>query len=254
VRRVLLTPRWIAFTVLVGMLVVAMVGLGAWQLQRLGERRDRNEQVVERGSPPARPLADVLPAGSTFTDATEARWYLVDVEGTFDGAQEVRIRNRSQQGIPGEHVVTPLVLDDGTAVLVNRGFVPTNRGAAAVPPPPAGRVIVEGRVRTTQTRGSFGPQDPADGRLTTLSRVDVARIGQQLPYEVAPVYLELTSPLPSGGLPAPVPAPELGDGPHLSYAGQWFLFAACAVAGWFFLARRSVKDEQRRAKRPAPAP
>lgn len=248
--RFLLKPRWIAFTVVVAALVVVMVNLALWQLRRLDDRQAENAEISARLDTPVQPLDAVVPPGTTLDDAdtlAAARWYAATVTGTYDDDATVRVRNRSQSGAPGEHVVTPLVQADGTAVLVNRGFLPSGRGQQPLPPAPAGTVTVEGRVRTTQTRGSLGPVDPADGVLDTLNRVDIARVAQQVTTPLEPVYLELTAPAPEGGLPEPIPAPDLGDGPHLSYAGQWFFFAACAVAGWVVVVRLSMRrDRQRR--------
>ena len=70
------------------------------------------------------------------------------------------IRNRSYQGQPGFHVVTPLKLADGRALLVNRGWIPlTEDGSTPTPPaPPSGQVVVTGRAHESQRRGAFfGP-------------------------------------------------------------------------------------------------
>ena len=71
--------------------------------------------------------------------------------------------------------------------------------------PPDGTVTVSGWVRPTQTRGALGPSDPDEGRLVTMSRVDIDRIQQQVPYELEPVYLSLLDDL-DGDLPIPAPA------------------------------------------------
>ena len=181
---------------------------------------------------------------------TCAEWTTVTATGTFDPSQQVLIRNRSYQGQPGYHVVTPLEQADGTALLVNRGWVPLegDDGELDVPPPPAGDVTVTGHVRPSQRKGRFfSPTDPADGTLDQLYRVDVPRVAQQVPYPLLPVYVELISLDPPAGeasgagstvaSPVPIPPPEQDDGPHLSYAGQWVLFAACAVAGWVIVVR-----------------
>ena len=85
--------------------------------------------------------------------------------------------------------------------------------------------------------------DPATGDLTEVQRVDIPRLAAQLPGDVVPMYVELTAsdPPPSGDLPDAVAAPSLGEGPHLSYAGQWFLFSGIAATGWFLAVRRSRK-------------
>ena len=165
------------------------------------------------------------------------------------------IRNRSLDGRPGYHVVTPLRLADGTALLVNRGWVPLETdGEAPTPPaPPAGEATVTARVRLSQAKGRFfSPDDPAEGTLTQLYRVDVPRIGQQLDYPVLPVYVELESPPAdaAGGLPALIPPPELDDGPHLAYVFQWCFFSLCVVAGWILAVRHSAAKRDKAAAAP----
>jgi cytochrome oxidase assembly protein ShyY1 len=117
----------------------------------------------------------------------------------------------------------------------------------AAPPPPTGPITITGRVRRTQPSSTRGVDE--------LDRFDVARIGASLPYPVLPLYLELMSPVPAGSNhPQPVLAPQLDDGPHLAYAGQWFLFSAGAIVGWPVLIRASAKRHTRdkiRAERAA---
>jgi cytochrome oxidase assembly protein ShyY1 len=243
--RFLRQPRWIAFTALVLGLVVLMLNLALWQLRRLDERRDRNDRVAAALAAAPVPIGD---------GEDVAEWTTVSATGTFDASQQVLIRNRSYQGQPGYHAVTPLVQADGTALLVNRGWVPLegDDGQLDVPSPPAGEVSLIGHVRPSQRKGRFfSPSDPAEGVLPQLYRVDVPRIAQQVPYPLLPVYVELISvdPPVDGGsgpggtvaLPVPVPPPEPGDGPHLAYAGQWVLFAACAVVGWVIVVRRRAR-------------
>lgn len=253
--RFLLKPRWIAFHLLVAGLVVVMVLLGLWQLRRLDERRDRNDEVRARQSAP--PVA-VQELGLTPDDdldaAGELQWQPVTATGRYDVGAQVLVRNRSLNGAPGEHVVTPLVLADGTAVLVNRGWVPLPPAPdqpPLAPDPPSVEVTVEGRVRATQRRGSFGPRDPATGVLSEVNRIDIERLARQVPYPLLPVSIELTAqnPAPEGDLPAPLPAPELSDGPHLAYAGQWFLFSIVAVIGWVMIVRISGRKARQQAAR-----
>ncbi len=240
--RFLTRPRWIAFHLLVIALVVLMVNLGFWQLRRYHERHDANVALAERSTAPAVPVTEI-----PDRDVAGAEWRTVTATGRYDAAGEVLVRNRSFNGAAGFHVVTPLVAGDGTAVLVNRGWIPVT-DEAAVPPPTAGTVSIEGRVRVTQVRGSFGPQDPPEGTLTRVARIDVARLQQQLPYPVRPFYVELTAQQPpAGDLPLLIPLPERDDGPHLSYAVQWWIFSACAVVGWVVVVRKSAKGHARAA-------
>jgi cytochrome oxidase assembly protein ShyY1 len=250
--RSLLKPRWIAFHVLVLALMVTMVSLGFWQLRRLDERQAANHEISNRTA--ATPVSiDELPA-----DPRGAQWRRVTVGGVWDPAGQVLIRNRSLDGQPGLHVVSPLSDRAGHAVLVNRGFIPL-ADEANPPAPAAGQVTIVGRVRVMQERGSLGPRDPATGTLTTLNRIDVARIQQQSAVTLAPFYLELVTEDPTPATaPVPLPLPALDEGPHLSYAIQWFIFTTCTAAGWVLVVRKSAgkaghdRSRTRQAEPPTP--
>ncbi len=235
--RFVLRPRWIAGHVLVGLLVVLMVNLGLWQLRRHDERAAVNAAVAERST--GRPAA--LPA-----DPTGLEWQLVEVRGTYVTGEEVLVRNRSLGGQPGSMVLTPLALDDGRTVAVARGWVPLrpaegHDGALVAPPP--GEVVVRGVLRPTERREGFGPADPPEGRLAELNRVDLDRLDQQLDARLYPAWVQLLEqePAQTGGLPAAFPLPAPDSGPHLGYAGQWFIFAVLAVVGWGVLIRQSAR-------------
>ncbi len=250
--RFLWTPRWIAFSVLVLVLVVVMINLALWQLRRLDERQSFNDSVRTRTAASAQPYDTVVAPGTTVDGARPQEWRIVTATGTFDTGAQVLIRNRSLDGAPGYHVVTPLKRPDGTAILVLRGWVPLTTSTSTtpdVPSPPAGTVTVTGRVRPTQNPGALAHRDPATGVLTSLARVDIPRIQQQTPYPLAPSYVEMTAsdPAAATGLPTLVPLPELDDGPHLGYAVQWCIFSACAVIGWVLVVRKSAKARDQAA-------
>jgi surfeit locus 1 family protein len=248
VERWWLRPKWVAGTVLAVVLVVLFVNLGFWQLRRLDEKRDRNALVEERASAPVEPVGDVVdPAqpfgGAAAEDVVHRR---VEATGTYDEDGAILVRNRSLNGRPGSHVLTPLVTEDDAAVVVNRGFVPTS--VDDPPPPPSGEVEVHGILLATQERSGIGPRDPARGTLDVLSRVDLARLQQQYGRDLYPVYLQATSSTPAepDDLPVLVEEPDRGEGPHLSYAVQWFLFALVGAVGWPVLLRRTAHEHRRR--------
>ena len=250
--RFLTRPGWIIFHVVVILLVILMLNLSAWQFRRLHERRSFNAEVRTRTSAPAQPFDTVVPPGTTIDGARADEWETVNLTGTFDPSAQVLIRNRSLDGAPGYHVLTPLKRADGTAVLVVRGWVPlttSNSATPDVPPPLTGTVTVDGRVRPTQNPGALASRDPATGVLASLARIDIPRIQQQTPYPLAPAYVEMSSssPAPATALPTVVPLPELDDGPHLGYAVQWIIFSICAVIGWFLLVRKSARAHEQRA-------
>lgn len=242
--RFLIRPKWIGFTLLVALAIVAMINLGFWQLRRLDQRRQFNAAVEARYDAPVQPLDAVLARG---VDPDDVEWRPVTASGTYLPDETVRIVNRSQNGRAGDNIVVPLDLGDGRVLLVNRGFVALG---ADVPDPPAGEVEVTGRLRPSQER-SFGQvSDPADGTLQEAQRVDIPRLEQQIGGDVIPMYVDLSQSDPADSRALePIVRPDLGNGPHLSYAVQWFIFAVCAAVGWVFAVRHSAKTRQRAAEK-----
>ena len=161
--RFLLRPRWLLSHLFVVALVVAMVGLGFWQLRRLDEKRDRNELIESRMEQPVVPVDDLLAPGDDGAGSVaDARFRRVTATGTYDDGATVEVRNRSQDGSAGAWLVTPLALEGGGRVGVLRGFVSfTPAGDVVEAPVPDGEVTVEGLVVDP---GSFDGTAPATSR------------------------------------------------------------------------------------------
>jgi surfeit locus 1 family protein len=143
---------------------------------------------------------------------------------------------------------------DGAAVVVNRGWIPIQTGDEVDPSfyaPPTGTVTVTGQVVDSQEQSGLGVTDPEGERLATLSRVDVPRLQQQVDADLFPLYVNLVSqdPAQAGALPQPVPPPELDDGPHLNYMGQWFIFATLTVIVYPLFLRRTARHKEAEAAR-----
>lgn len=258
VSEILRSPRWLVGHVIAVTAVIAFVALGSWQLQRLEERRTGNALITARSDQDPAPLADVLArAGGD----PEALAYLpVTVTGTYLSRDEIRLSTRPYQGRPGHHLLTPLLHDDGRAIVVDRGWVPIELDdppvVQAAPGPPGAEVTVTGFLVQGQEPSPFGVDVP-DGETAYLGVPDLARIQQQVDPELAPVYLQLSAQEPAApqALPFPAEPPALDEGSHLSYAGQWFLFAAVVAVGYPILLRRTTRARRPRpGTGPAPAP
>ena len=240
--RRLASPGWIASHLFVVVMVVLMVTLGFWQLRRLDERRAGNVQIVEAMSQTPAEIAEYLDRSRPpidYTAVTATGTYLVDAE--------VRIGNRSSGGQPGSWLATPLVLDEGRAVVVVRGWVPRRslagldvRSTAA----PTGEVEVLGVAFSNAGGGKVAVTDP--GETPEISRMDTERFEEVSGIDVEDVWIRLRaqSPPQRQQLPLPVPDPDLSDGPHLSYAFQWFFFSAGAVVVYGLILRRAVTGRQ----------
>ncbi|MDX1619688.1 MAG: SURF1 family protein [Nitriliruptorales bacterium] len=243
-RSPLLAPRWIVGHVFVVIAVVTFVALGMWQLDRWGEEKALADQLEER-------LASDPVALSTVTDrpVEDIEHLPVSTSGQYLTDEEVLLRSRSDNGRSGYHVVTPLQLDDGRAVLVNRGWVPFELDdppiTEAAPP---SQVTIDGVVigSTENPSGGLGPTDPAEGELERMFHADVDRIAQQTDVELLPFLIQLTAQTPaqSGDLPVPADLPSADPTQNLSYAGQWFSFAVIAVVGYALGMRHLVRKRE----------
>lgn len=249
--RFLLTPRWVAFHLLVVAGIVAMVNLGFWQLRRLDERQAFNAVVEARYDQPPVSLDTVLDPsaiattggidGQTAALVDDVEWRSVTVSGRYLPDGQIRVVNRSQNGRAGDNLVAPLALDDGRVVYVTRGFVPLGLDDPALPT--TERITVTGRIRPTSERSGVAARDPAEGILTEVQRLDLVRLAAQVDAPLIAASLDLieSDPPETGDLPEPVMRPDLSEGSHLSYAVQWFIFAAAAAAGWVLAVRVSAR-------------
>ncbi len=234
-------PLWILSHILVVALLLVMAGAGVWQLQRHNQRQELADRVEARADAPFTELGLVLTdrTGDAEFDAIELTHVIL--RGRWIPDEQVAVRNRSLGGSAGRWVITPLDLGNGTAVAVNRGFVPSGR---EIPPGPDGEVELTGWLRSTQTRERIGPTDPAEGTLEVMNRVDVDRLDQQtrLPLLGSWVQMARSEPPAPGPYPEPLPAPTAEGGPsHLSYAGQWFAFTLIGLIGYPLVLRRIAR-------------
>jgi len=217
------------------------VRLGFWQLDRLEQRRARNAAVLAaRDQPPV--ALDSARFAAVAADPGAYDWRPAEAAGTYHHAGDLLLRGRSRDGRPGVHLVSPLVLADGRVVMVDRGWVPAADAASADADAyrTSGPVRVSGLLRAMRADPDRGL--PAAGRAgadSSWRRIDLGAARERAPGEVLPLYLQR---LPASADPPSPPlaeaAPGLSEGNHLSYAVQWFSFAAIAVVGLLILARR----------------
>jgi cytochrome oxidase assembly protein ShyY1 len=242
--RFLRAPRWIAALLFVATVVVVFIALGNWQLSRHREVMLDNQIYSTRISAEPTDLADMLTAAGPSIDSLEYR--RAAVEGAFDPADEVLVRNQVNNGVAGFHVVTPFRFGDAT-ILVNRGWVPLALDTPPVDgaPPPEGTVDVELLLRASQPIPAIGQIEP-EGELDVINRIDLERLSRQFGH-LAPVWGQLVAPADPERYPIVLEMPTFDDnGPHLAYAVQWYLFALTTVVGSAFLIRSTARKTARR--------
>jgi surfeit locus 1 family protein len=238
VRRV----RTYLFAGIVFLLGVLCIRLGIWQLQRLEERRLVNATIRARLAEPS------IELGGVADDPETILYRNAVATGQFDPAHEVVLLNRARGEDPGVHLITPLRFSDGSgAILVDRGWIPLEEDTpeAIAAYATEGTVRVTGLVREAEEEPLWkllADRVPAPGEppLSGWRVLNVEGIQAQVPYPLLPVYLELSE-APAGHQPVPDPILDLSEGPHFSYAIQWFGFAATAFVGGGLWLRRSLR-------------
>ncbi len=203
------------------------VRLGFWQVSRLHQRRALRAQLERRERMPPLDLA-------ALKDGADSLAYRpATVRGTFDFAHQLLVTERVVDEVPAVYVVTPLRYGD-RAVLVERGWTPSADGYSA----PLDALAEPDTATVTGVLLSVprGAAPDAGAWPLHVRRDDPATLAERVPYPLFPLVLRrthATGPLPAGL--RPVAAPTLDNGPHLSYAIQWFSFAAIAVVGSIIL-------------------
>ena len=225
--------------------IVLTSSLGFWQLRRLAQRRAQNEKVIARLAQPPVPVRELTRDSAAF------HYRRVLLTGVYDYAHEIRIADRIRNGSPGVNILTPLrIAGTDTAVLVNRGWVYS----------PDGLTVDLSRWREADSVNATGyarplfkpfPGSPVlPGRPDAFRWVDVTAVRSRIPYPVYPMVIVLEGDAAAHAhVPPRIPPPPLDEGPHRSYAIQWFSFAIVAAAGTFFFLRsaptRSDKTQDR---------
>jgi cytochrome oxidase assembly protein ShyY1 len=250
--RFVFSPKWLGFHVLTWLVLIpAFIGLGQWQRDLWKDRARAQGVVLSALAANPVPYDSVSPRGRLV--GRDQQWKMVSARGRYDTAHQFMVRNRSQNDQPGWYVVTPLVLADGTGVLVNQGWVAesTTGGATTLPPfppVPTGTVTVNGSLQPDETTASTRIRNdtarlPAD-EIALVTPVDLA---SRVPYPLRDGSIRLTSSVPANTGPtaaAPVPNPTYDNTMYIAYMIQWWVFAVVMPVTWFLLIRREADDRR----------
>lgn len=223
--------RWVAFTALVIVAIIAFGLLSRWQWQRADEERTKREAWATQQSAPPAALADVL--------ADPIDWRQVIATGIYDPTSTLLVRQRPLEGRNGFWVITALDTEEGR-LWVNRGWIPATSaatGVVAAPEPPVGTVTVTARTRVIDAPRDPEPTDLPAGQVSGL-------VPEALGADIVGFYLEAVDSSPPDVDVQPLPAPAIDETQNISYAVQWLIFATIAIAGWFFFLRREAREDQ----------
>ena len=218
--------------------------MGIWQIERRAWKLDLIERVQQRITAAPAPL----PAQAQWPDVTAARdeYRRLQVSGRYRNNQETLVQAVTDRG-GGFWVLTPFRTDDGTTILVNRGFVPPEKRdpATRTAGQIEGQTKVTGLLRLSEPEGGFlRSNEPTADRW--FSR-DVQAIAQARQLgNVAPFFLDADAvalpDAPVGGLTV-----LRFNNNHLVYALTWFGLALLVGVAVFFLLRDEKRLRQRQA-------
>jgi surfeit locus 1 family protein len=219
-----MSRRSIVFCAFAVLAAILCVRLGFWQLARLHAKVRRNASIAAQQREPAVQFAS-LPR-----DTAAAHYRRASAAGMFDYGAELVLAARTHQGSPGVDLITPLRLaGSDTAVLVDRGWVYS----------PDGSSVDRARWREPDTASIVGyveqyaPDAVSTGAARDpriVRRISRREVSSRISYPLAPYYLVQTGDTATSH-PVRREMPVLDEGPHRSYAIQWFFFAATALVG-----------------------
>jgi surfeit locus 1 family protein len=237
-----MSRRTLLFCTFAVLAATLFVRLGLWQVSRLHERQARNAMIA------AQRLDAPVEFSALPRDTGAAHYRSAHVEGRYDYAHELVLASRTRNGSPGVDILTPVrTAGSDTVVLVNRGWVYSPDGSSVDLPHwrEGDSAQVQGYVETYPpdvgvTTSAFGPR--------VVRRASRGEIAAKVPYPVAPYFLIVTSDTAGVDHPARRAVPVLDEGPHRSYAIQWFAFALIAIGGAAAVVFREREERRGRWK------
>jgi surfeit locus 1 family protein len=228
----------IAMTLLTLAVCVLFVRLGLWQWQRW-------QDAAAAWTRFARGTDAVQPLGARSLGEVR-KFQRVSLRGSLDGRHQFLLDNRSYRGHPGYEVLTPLIRGDGRVLLVDRGWVPFTGARARLPEvslPDSPPLTLSGRVADLPSPGlalGRAPPGATDPWPRVTSFPDLGQLAAALGAPLEPRILLLDPGAPSGFVRDWQP-PGMSPLRHLSYAIQWWCFAALALALWAILGVRRAR-------------
>lgn len=233
--------KWIVL--LAAVLTAAVTArLGVWQLDRAAQKTTLQQARDDQGRLP--PLTGAELAGEAT--AAAGQWYRrASIEGRWAADQTLYLDNRSMAGRVGFFVVTPLVLNDGRAVMVQRGWLPRDlRDRSRIAPyrTDPGLVTVAGRIAPTASR-LYELGDAASGAIR--QNLDLAAYAGEIRRPLLPLVIVQEQPAtgPDDGLSRQWPEPASDVHKHHGYAFQWF--GLCALVTVLYVWFQVIRPRRR---------
>lgn len=227
----LIRPRWIALTIILLAFIYLFIRLSFWQFDRYDQRILRNEQTYSALSSSPKYIESL----SQLSEMKQ--WEKVELKGNYKNEHSKLVRKQYLGNSLGFWIITPFEITNGDRILINRGWIPIGSSASTdqnIPLAPPGNVNIEGYLQPFKSSVA----QPTDLPINQVNNIDF----KYFDFEIAnDFYLQLAKSSPMDNQVAIIPLPELSNGPHLSYAIQWILFALLLPIGWYVLLKNESK-------------
>lgn len=240
--RLLRTPRWIGWLAFLLLYIVVCCALGLWQWDRRDQAQTAIARLDANWSAPATPVSEALPDPAAFDE--DQQWQRVELDGRYLSEEAVLVRGRMVSGNVGFQQLVPFETDEGTIFFVDRGWVSVSTESNEIPETypviPEGQITVLARLRADE--GQLRDQDAPQGQVYSADLRRLATAHDQTVYTGAYGLLESED----GSVPGDIAVQErplLDEGPHLSYALQWVVFALIGVVGFIYALRQESLNE-----------
>ena len=235
----LASPRWLVIHAVTVLVATGCVLLGLWQLGQF--QRTPTTATVDLSA--AVPLGQVSRPGAAPDPHVVGS--LVTASGSYDADRQLLVDGRRLQGRAGYLVLTPLVTADGSAVIVERGWVPSPGAAATAVP--GGPVTVTGRLARSETDADTGVPPLVEPPAGRAYRINSAELAGRVPHRLHAGHLSLLDQQPPAVVAPAVAAVGQGGGGrwyNAGYALQWLLFAGAALGFWGRLVVLEARERQ----------
>lgn len=233
-----LTRRWLGILAMTVVFAVACIALGQWQFARRAEAQAAIALLNANYDQTPRDVSAVL--GSTTNDDESLKWTPVTLTGRYLPDRVVYVRTRFSAAGVGFEQLVPFLDDSGFVLIVNRGWVPADdSNSNPVEPPAIPRIPLTVVARLMPTEPVIPGRDAPTGQIATIHVPTLASTLNNPTFEAW--YARVDSEDPETVTGAEWSRPVLDEGPHLSYALQWYVFAAMGFFGYGWALRKEAR-------------
>ena len=228
-------------TVVTLLLLTLLYSLGQWQLSRAHSKESLTQQIESRRQQTAVEL-DLLPKNDE-----DRQFVPVTITGRFDAAKSFLLDNKVVEMKAGYNVVTPFKSENGSWLLINRGWIPRTKYRTDLPvfETPENVQTLTGFVRTPYDKVFMLQDQYYDLKRwpVIIQSINISELGKVLDVKLHPFVLMLDQDS-TAGFNRNWPALKLDSGKHIGYAVQWFALFSALLSIYFIVNTKRNKDDE----------